>query len=169
MHIPPYYKRPAMQRFLAGVCLGTIVGYILFIYMFGELQEKWIEENLTLRAELQELNQTYETLVKSHKELDEQTKDGLVVNEIEIEFLNLRELKLETDRLMVHKLEEAIRTEANHAIGKKVIDIANSIDLLINTIENKTINIDDFRYHAEVSRIIVNEKVKFSIKLKIGT
>ncbi len=49
MHIPPYYKRPSFQRFFAGICIGTIIGYLIFIYMFGELQEKWIEENLALR------------------------------------------------------------------------------------------------------------------------
>ncbi|WP_058307112.1 sporulation membrane protein YtrI [Gracilibacillus massiliensis] len=168
MHIPPYYKRPALQRFLAGICIGTIIGYLIFIYMFGELQEKWIEENLALRSKLQDLTQTYETLLENHQALDEQSKEGLQVNEIKINFLNLKELKLENDRLMIHELEEAIRTEANHAVGKNVEDIANSIDLLISTIENKTINIDDFRYQAEVSRVIVNETLQLSIRLKIG-
>lgn len=166
MHIPPYHKRPSWQRFLAGVSLGTIIGYIIFIYMFGQLQEKWIEENLALRSELQDLKQTYENLRKNHEALDQQTKEGIQVAELNIELLNLEELRLENDRIMIHQLEEAIRTEAAHAIGRSVDEIASSVDLLISTIENKTINIDDFKFQAEVKRIIVYETIHLSIELK---
>ncbi|WP_208592251.1 sporulation membrane protein YtrI [Gracilibacillus suaedae] len=168
MHIPPYYKRPSWQRFLAGVAIGTIIGYIIFIYMFGELQEKWIEENLALRGDLQDLRQSYENLRKNHEALDQQTKKGLQVGEINIEFLNLEELNIDSDRIMIQQLEDAVRTEASHAIGKSVDEIINSIDLLISTIENKTINIDDFRFQAEVRRIIVTETVYLSIELKMA-
>ncbi|QGH35306.1 hypothetical protein GI584_15155 [Gracilibacillus salitolerans] len=168
MHIPPYHKRPSWQRFLAGVAIGTIIGYIIFIYMFGELQEKWIEENLALRGDLQDLNQSYENLRKNHETLDQQTKEGLQVSEINIEFLNLKELNIDTDRIMIQQLEEAVRTEAAHAVGKSIDEIADSIDLLIATIENKTINIDDFRFQAEIERIIVSETLYLSIQLKIA-
>ncbi len=168
MHIPPYHKRPSWQRFLAGVAIGTIIGYIIFIYMFGELQEKWIEENLALRGDLQDLNQSYENLRKNHETLDQQTKEGMQVSEINIEFLNLKELNIDTDRIMIQQLEEAVRTEAAHAVGKSIDEIADSIDLLIATIENKTINIDDFRFQAEIERIIVSETLYLSIQLKIA-
>ncbi|MGP4041599.1 sporulation membrane protein YtrI [Gracilibacillus sp. D59] len=168
MHIPPYHKRPSWQRFLAGVAIGTIIGYIIFIYMFGELQEKWIEENLALRGDLQDLKLDYENLRKNHEALDQQTKKGLQVTEINIEFLNLEELNIESDRIMIRQLEEAIRKEAAHAVGKSVDDIVGSIDLLLGTIENKTINIDDFRFQAEVKRIIISETLYLSIKLKMA-
>ncbi|SFM08067.1 hypothetical protein SAMN04487943_107180 [Gracilibacillus orientalis] len=168
MHIPPYHKRPSWQRFLAGVAIGTIIGYIIFIYMFGELQEKWIEENLALRGDLQNLNQSYENLRKNHETLDQQTKKGLQVKEINIEFLNLKELNIDNDRIMIQQLEEAVRTEAAHAVGKNINDMADSIDLLIATIENKTINIDDFKFQAEIQRIIVSETLYLSIQLKMA-
>ncbi|MDX8046705.1 hypothetical protein SH601_12000 [Gracilibacillus sp. S3-1-1] len=166
MHIPPYHKRPEWQRFLAGVASGTIIGYLIFIYMFGQLQENWIEENITLRGELQDLKQTYENLQQNHEALDEQAKKGIQVSEISIDLLNLEELHLENDRIMIHQLEEAIRAEATEAIGKSVDELANSVGLLISTIENKTINIDDFRFQAEVKRIIISETIQLAIELK---
>ncbi|WP_066194746.1 MULTISPECIES: sporulation membrane protein YtrI [Gracilibacillus] len=165
MHIPPYYKRPAWQRFLAGVALGSIIGYFIFLYMFGSLQQQWIEEKIALRTRYQDLYQNYTTLVQNHQKLDQQTKEGVQITEIEIEFLNLEQLDLANDRLMRHQLEEAIREEAGQAIGKKVEDMTESIDFLIATVENKTIRIDDFRFQATVSRMVVSETLYLSIEL----
>ncbi|GAB2569809.1 sporulation membrane protein YtrI [Gracilibacillus alcaliphilus] len=168
MHIPPYYKRPGWQRFLAGIACGTIIGYFIFLYMFGSFQERWIEENLTLRTRYQELNQNYKTLLENHRALDQQTKEGVGIKEIKIDFLNLEQLRMENDRLMIHQLEEAITLEAGQAIGKKVQDMDESIDFLIATIENKTFRIDDFQFQAEISRIIISETLYLSIELSIA-
>lgn len=168
MHIPPYYKNKAWQRFLAGILVGTLIGYYIFIFLFGQLQEDWIEENLALRGELQELQQNYETLLENHRALDQQTKEDYQIEEIKINFLNTKELKIDNDRIMLYQLEEAINEEANQAVGKNIDDIADSIDLLISAIENKTINIDDFRYQAQVEQIIVSRTLTLSIRLKIG-
>src|SRR5699024_10902934 len=144
------------------------IGYFIFIFMFGKLQEKWIEENMELRGKLQDLTQDYETLTENHQQLDQQAKEGLHIEEIVINFMNLKELKIENDRIMHHQLEEAIQEEAAHATGKKVDEIAQSIDLYISSIENKTINIDDFRYQAKVEQIVVSETLSLSIRLKIS-
>ncbi|WP_163538124.1 sporulation membrane protein YtrI [Gracilibacillus sp. YIM 98692] len=165
MHIPPYYKRPAWQRFLAGACIGGLIAYFVFLFMFGQLQEKWIEENLSLRLELQDLNKSYETLLKNHKALDERSKEGIQIESIDIEFTNLKEMRIENDRPMISQLEEEIRNEAHHAIGRNVNDLADSIELFIATIENKTITIDDFSYQATIRRIIVSETLSLSIQL----
>ncbi|UOQ47157.1 hypothetical protein MUN88_13855 [Gracilibacillus caseinilyticus] len=151
---------------MAGVCIGAIVGYFVFIYMFGELQQKWIEEKLAMQGELQDLQHSYDTLLKNHQQLDQETKDGIQIQELEIEFLNLEELNIDNDRPMVQQLEQVLRTEASNAIGKSVDDLSSSIDLLISTIENKVINIDDFRFQATVSRIIVGETLRLSIELE---
>ncbi|UOQ86280.1 sporulation membrane protein YtrI [Gracilibacillus salinarum] len=166
MHIPPYYKRPGWQRFLAGICIGTIVGYFVFIYMFGELQQKWIEEKLAMQSELQDLQHSYDTLLKNHQQLDQETKNGIQIQELEIEFLNLEKVNIDNDRPMVQQLDQVLRNEASSAIGKSVDDLSNSIDLLISSIENKIINIDDFRFQATVSRVIVGETLRLSIELE---
>ncbi|PWU69171.1 sporulation membrane protein YtrI [Gracilibacillus dipsosauri] len=168
MHIPPLYKRASWQRFLAGTAIGAIIAYMIFLFIFGELQENWIQENMALRAEYQDLNKSYETLLENHRALDQQSKEGIEIKEIDIAFTNLKELKLENDRIMVHQIEEAIREEANYAMGKSVEEIATSIDLLISTIENKTINIDDFSYQSKISRIIVMEQLQLSIELSVA-
>ncbi|NGP45035.1 hypothetical protein G4V62_08715 [Bacillaceae bacterium SIJ1] len=39
MHIPPYYKKPTWQQFLAGAALGALAGWIVFLFIYGEIQE----------------------------------------------------------------------------------------------------------------------------------
>ncbi|KAB8138284.1 hypothetical protein F9U64_05700 [Gracilibacillus oryzae] len=166
MHIPPLYKRPGWQRFLAGTMIGTLIGYIIFVFMFGEMQQNLIEENFTLRGELLELKDTHQALVENHRLLDEQAKEGIKINQITIQFTNLETYKIEHDRIMIQQLTEAIKQEANQMIGKNVEEVANSTDLLIRAIENKTITIDDFKFQATVKKMIVIEELKLSIELK---
>ncbi|ENH96949.1 hypothetical protein J416_08197 [Gracilibacillus halophilus YIM-C55.5] len=168
MHIPPYYKKPSWQRFFAGICVGCIIGYLVFVFMYGQLHEKWIEENLSLRSKLQDLNKSYETLLENHEELSKQRQEGIQIEEVSIDFLNLKELKLDNDRLMIHQLEEAVREEASHAVGKNIDSFSESIDLFISSIENKTIKIDDFAFEATVRRIIVSEQLQLAITLSLG-
>ena len=56
MHFIPYYKNKNWQRFFVGLFIGAIISYFIFIYMYGQLLEKRIEENLQLRIEKQELD-----------------------------------------------------------------------------------------------------------------
>ncbi|SES07488.1 hypothetical protein SAMN04487944_11736 [Gracilibacillus ureilyticus] len=168
MHIPPLYKRPGWQRFLAGSVIGAFIAYFIFVFMYGEMQEKWIEENLALRGELLELKETHNALVENHRLLDEQAKEGIEIKEITIQFTNLETFKIEHDRIMIQQLNEAVKQEANQMIGLNLDQISNSTDLLIRAIENKTIIIDDFKFRAKVRKMIVTETLQLSIELSKG-
>jgi len=166
MHIPPYFKRPAWQRFFAGAVVGAICAYFVFLFIFGELQQEWIENNLNLRTELQDLNQSYETLVKNHEALDKESKEGFTLQEVEIEFTNLKELKLENDRIMVQLLKDSISEETNHILGKPIDEVNTTLDLLISSIENKTLEVDDFKYKGTVKKLVVANNLHLSIELE---
>ena len=166
MHIPPYYKKPAWQHFFSGSVVGAICGYLIFLLIFGELQQEWIEENLNLRTDLQELNQSYETLLENHEALDKESKESMTLQEVEIQFTNLKELKLENDRIMVQLLKESIQEETSYLLGKPISEVNAAVDLLISSIENKTLKVDDFKYEATVKKLIIANQLKLSIELK---
>ncbi|MFC4403676.1 sporulation membrane protein YtrI [Gracilibacillus xinjiangensis] len=168
MHIPPLYKRPGWQRFLAGSVIGAFIAYFIFVFMYGEMQEKWIEENLALRGELLELKETHNALVENHRILDEQAKEGIEIKEVTITFTNLKTYKIEHDRIMIQQLNEAIKQETSQMIGMNLAEVTNSTDLLIRAIENKTITIDDFKFRAKVKKMIVTETLQLSIELSKG-
>ncbi|MFC4388231.1 sporulation membrane protein YtrI [Gracilibacillus marinus] len=169
MHIPPLYKKPSWQRFLTGVALGSFIGYLLFLFMFGQMQEDWIEENLDLRKQLQELNQNYETLLENHRVLDEKANDAMEIKEIEITFTNLKILKIDTDRILIHQLDDSIRQEANQLLGKHMDEVESNLDLLIRAIENKTIAVEPYKFQANVTRVLISEKLLLAIELEKAT
>lgn len=44
MRIPPYYRNSHWQRFFAGMAIGGIISWFIFLYIFGEWQEKYSME-----------------------------------------------------------------------------------------------------------------------------
>ncbi|MRH42869.1 hypothetical protein GH741_09240 [Aquibacillus halophilus] len=163
MHIPPYYKKESWQRFFAGTFIGAIVAFIVFIYMYGQLYERWVEENLNLRSQLSKLEDSYNILEESKQELDEQSKQKVTVNTIEINIDNERELKL--DSLIVHQLQELMRNEIKDVVGKDINSLAENYQLLTSTIENKRYKVDGFIYNAKVKQLFVTSTLTISVEL----
>ena len=60
MRIPPYYRNPLWQRFFAGVIIGAIISWGLFLYMFGDLQEKQIQLIETQQDAIKDLHDELE-------------------------------------------------------------------------------------------------------------
>ncbi len=166
MHIPPYYKRESWQRFLAGNFVGAIIAFFVFVYMYGQLYEGWVEENLELHAKLQEITANYEALQESNKELDQRYQQKTAISSIEIEISNQKKLNL--DDLIIREFEEAVKQEINEVIGKEVDSLSENYSFLIHTIENKTYKIDEFAYQAQVDHLFITETLKAHITLTLA-
>ncbi|WP_182201075.1 sporulation membrane protein YtrI [Paraliobacillus salinarum] len=163
MHIPPYYKRESWQRFLAGTFVGAMIAFFIFVYMYGQLYEGWIEENLELRAQLQEIKSNYQALEENNKQLDQRYQKRSTVSSIEIKITNQNQLDL--DNLIIREFEETIKQEINEAIGKEVDDLSKNFSFLIRTLENKVYSIHNFSYQADVQHLFIKETLEVHIKL----
>ncbi|GAA0429566.1 hypothetical protein GCM10008983_02410 [Lentibacillus halophilus] len=161
MHIPPYYKKTTWQRFLAGAFAGSIIGYLIFVYMYGSMYGQMLEENRELKSEVTELKNENDALLDDKKDLNEKTKESAKVGSITITITNDDDLP---DRLITHELEELIKDEINHIVGKEVSVISESDELLEATIENKEFTIDDFTFTCTVRKLIITPTVKLSVK-----
>ncbi|GGM26600.1 hypothetical protein GCM10011351_10440 [Paraliobacillus quinghaiensis] len=163
MHIPPYYKRESWQRFLAGTFVGAILAFFVFIYMYGQLYEGWVEKNLELHAELQELKSNYQALEENNKELDQKYNKKITISSIEIHITNQE--KLDLDRFIIREFEEKIKNEMSDVIGKEVANFSENHKLLIKIVENKPYKIDDFSYQATVEHLFITEKLSVYLTL----
>ncbi|MFB1050843.1 sporulation membrane protein YtrI [Paraliobacillus sp. JSM ZJ581] len=166
MHIPPFYKRESWQRFLAGTFVGAILAFFVFVYMYGQLYEGWVEENLELRAQLQEIKSNYKALEENNKQLDQRYQQRTTVSSIEITILNQKQLDL--DDLIIREFEEIIKLEINEAIGKEVDDLSKNYSFLIRTLENKIYRIHNFSYQANVQHLFIKETLEVHIKLNLA-
>lgn len=166
MHIPPYYKRKSWQRFIIGMCTGTLISYTIIIFMYGTMYEELYENNLELQSMVDELTSQNNTLLEDKEESAEKEKAPLTINRIEVHITNQKELLL--DRLIVHQLDKMIKQEINHLIGQDIEIVSDSDQLLLSSIENKAFKVDDFTYFFEVKRLTISDTIKLKLYAKIS-
>lgn len=166
MHVPRLYKKAKWQRFIAGFFFGAVISYGVFTYMQGVMYERLLTENQQLESIVTDLKQENEILSDDKDALDERFKEKVAITTIEIQISNTKQLQI--DRLLMHQLEEAIKDEIKHTIGKPLSSIADNDQLLINAIENKTFKVDDFSYHMEVQKIAIAKTIRISLKASLA-
>ncbi|MDQ0160183.1 sporulation membrane protein YtrI [Alkalibacillus salilacus] len=167
MHIPPYYKKASWQTFLIGVLTGVVIGYIFFLFVYGQHTERWIEENLSIRNELHELEQENELLKSDQSDLNEEAEQRVTVQKIEISWTNAE--KLDLDRFTTHELKEILLDELESVVGQNIISLSEQRTLLLRTIENKTFNIRDVDYQLAVRHMTIGPTLILSIEVKIAS
>lgn len=160
MHIPPFYKKRSYQILLVGIFIGTLIAYLLLVYMHGKMYEKLLFERIQLQTQLAEIESQNEALLEDKEEMEE--KSTAIVKSIHIEFLNGKELKF--DRLITLQLEDLIKRELTDVIGKSVQSVSESDDLLVTVIENKSFTIEDQSFQFEVKKISISEQIKLSLE-----
>ncbi|GAB4074992.1 sporulation membrane protein YtrI [Barrientosiimonas marina] len=166
MHIPPYHKKATWQRFFVGTFVGAVIAYCLFIYMHGTMYGELLEENRDLKANVSELKNQNDALLEDNKNLDEQSQESIKVETIEITIANEDELP---DSLIIHDMEELIKHEINHIVGKNVSIISESDSLLKATIEDRDYTVDDFTYQFSVDTLVIHQTVKITVNADIAT
>lgn len=164
MHIPPYHKKRSWQILMVGAFIGSIIAYVVLVFMYGKMYEAVLTERIQLQTKIAELERQNEALLQDKEELEEQTT--VIIQSIQIQFMNGQELRF--DRLITHQLEDLIKQEINFIIGKDVKSISASDELLVTVIENKTFTIDDLSYQFEVKKLYLSEQVKISLHVKIA-
>ncbi|WP_077327461.1 sporulation membrane protein YtrI [Virgibacillus siamensis] len=166
MHIPPYYKKPSWQRFFAGAFFGACIAYFIFVYMHGFMYEQLLGENKDLQSQVAELKKQNEALLQDNQDLNEKTEEPLTVNSIEITITNQDELRL--DKLIIHDLEELMKEEIDHIIGKDVSIIDESAQLLISSLENKEYTVDDFNYGFTIKKLTISKTLKITAEAELA-
>lgn len=153
MRVPNYFIYPGWQRFFAGICLGAIIGWLMFVYMYGVSQEKQIRTIIEQQSKIQDLEKEIEIWKKDYSELNNENKKRLKVQEINIQFTNVEQLKLDT--MTVHNLRDKAKNELMSTISKDVETVAKSTDLLIRALENKSFKVDNQKYRLKVNQLLL--------------
>lgn len=166
MYIPNHFKKKTGQFFLLGLATGVVIAYILFTFMHGKIYGQLLENYLSLKSEITELTEQNEALLQDKEDISEQSKEQITVQSIDITFENPTDLKL--DRLMIHQFDEILRREISHLIGQNIATLSESDQLLISTIENKTITFTEFSYSFTVTRLIIGQNVKITLNVKLA-
>ena len=163
MRIPELYKQKNWQIFLSGIFLGSIIGWILFLYFFGELQDKQLNEIQKLQGEVSSLKKDKEVLYEDIKNANKKNLELLMLQEINIELLNSDKYHLSD--LSEYKLKKIIRAEVSSLLTKNIDSVSENMEIIIKSIENKRYNLEKRIITIKVSRIVLTTTLSIDISI----
>ncbi|WP_458412236.1 sporulation membrane protein YtrI [Schinkia sp. CFF1] len=165
MRIPPFYQLRSWQRFLAGVFIGTIIGWLVFLFMYGHVQDRQINLIMEQGLRIRDLENEKEIWQKDYEKFNEETKKKLIVEEIKIIFTN--EKKLMLNEFTKFNLKEAIKQDINSLIKLDIDTVAKNNQLIIKTVENKVITLEGQKYRMKVEQIHLFTRLDLYLKVEL--
>ncbi|MEH7308454.1 sporulation membrane protein YtrI [Neobacillus drentensis] len=164
MRIPPLYRKPAWQRFFAGMAIGGAISWCIFLYIYGV----WHEENTELirkqAQEIVDLNDEKKIWQEEYKEMNKRNIEQITVQKINIRITNSEKYKL--DSLSVLETEDSVRDDISLMIAKDIDTVYKSKDLLKKIIENKPIKINDKRYKLKVKEMVFYTNLTIQLEIQ---
>lgn len=164
MRIPPYYQDRAWQRFFAGAAIGAVISWIVFLYLFGALQERQTRRIAQLQDQIVDLKNDIRIWQEDYVELNKANKKKLTVQEIRVHLVNADQYKL--DSYTTFHIEESVKEDISHLIAKDIETVYQSKELLKKAIENKTYTMNEQTYRLEITELFLFTTLSVELKLR---
>ncbi|RYL93791.1 sporulation protein [Sporolactobacillus sp. THM7-4] len=160
MRIPPYYKMPDWQRFLAGCVIGLLIGFSIFLFLYGTAQEKQINKIREQKAEIEILKEQKKILIESEERKNEDLEKKLTVQEIEI-YISDHHM----DEATKAELENAVADELHSIVNHSIESVADNRELIEKAIERKPLIVSDITYHFKVKSMVIFSTVTLQLQV----
>lgn len=166
MRVPPYHQKPGWQRFFAGVVIGALISWFVFLFQFGILQDKQIQKISEQELEISDLKKSKDILIEDAKKLNEENKSKLKIQDFEIVFANRK--KVELSSLDLHHMKTAVLEDLNSLIGQDIQSLSKNKELLFRTIENRLYEMDDKTYKLKIHTVFVDTTLEISLNIELA-
>ncbi|KPB05419.1 sporulation membrane protein YtrI [Bacillus sp. CHD6a] len=160
MRVPPYNRDPGWQRFFSGVVLGAIIGWLIFMLMYGVTLEKNIGDLIKYKEEVKSYKNRIHILTEDNDKLKEE-KDQLKIEDFKITIINHEKYMLNS--FSRSSIIARITEDLNDQVSKDVASIKDNRQLLIKVIENKSYTLDDKRYYFEVDFLYIDTTIEMDL------
>ncbi|AKM20051.1 sporulation protein [Anoxybacillus geothermalis] len=164
MRIPPYYQYPSWQRFFAGVAIGALISWFVFLYIFGVLQEKQVRHVNELNEQIADLQNEIRIWQEDYIHYNKEMKKKLTVQDVSVHLVNAEQYKL--DSYTAFRIEDSVKEDLSHLITKDIETVYNSRELIKRAIENKTYTIHEKAYRLEIHTLTIFTLLAVEVKLK---
>lgn len=151
MRMPPYYRYQEAKRFFAGMAIGAIISWMIFLYIYGEWQEEFSMKIKLQEEDIQELINEKKIWQEDIEELNKMNQEKLTIQQIDIKITNYEKYKL--DSFSVHEITEAVKEDVQNLITKDIETAYKSRELIKRAIENRIFPVNDRRYRLKIQEI----------------
>ncbi|RSD27706.1 sporulation membrane protein YtrI [Mesobacillus subterraneus] len=167
MRIPPYYRKPEWQRFFSGMAVGAVLGWILFLYIYGVSMEKSSKKIEQQKDEIAELKSDIQIWMDDYAELNKKNQEKLTVQEIKVKIVNDQKYKKYLDTLSIYEIEEETKGQLNILLAKDLDSVFKSRELITKLIENKSIKVNDKRYKLKIKSMVIYTSVSIQVEISL--
>lgn len=164
MRPPNVLSQKEWQRFFAGVAIGAIISWVIYVYLHGMMQETQMKEIIEQQQIIKKLEDEIAIWEKESESINEETEKKLTIQEIQIAIENYRDYDL--DLLSVLKAQEEIRKDLSSLITKDLETVYKGRFLIKKTVENKIIEINDKKYSFTVSELMFYTTIYIEVKVR---
>ena len=109
MRIPPLYRRPSWQRFLAGAAIGGAISWCIFIYIYGFWQEKYTKLIREQQEDITELKDDIKIWQDEYKAANKRNIEQITVQKINVRISNWEKYKL--DSYSAFEVEDSVKED----------------------------------------------------------
>ncbi|MFT8322421.1 MAG: sporulation membrane protein YtrI [Bacillus sp. (in: firmicutes)] len=165
MRVPPLYRHPAVQRFFAGMVIGGLISWCIFLFIFGVWQERYSKEIKAQKDTIAELEDEKDIWQKEFSNLNKSTEDKLTIQNLVVK-INTRDIKkYDINPVSVHEMEATIKDDLDSVIARDMDLVFKSRELFKKSIENKVILSDGKRYKFKVSELFIYTTIYIEISI----
>lgn len=162
MRIPQNYHSPSWQRFLAGLFLGMIIGWLFFVMISGIAQERQLSKIQEQKDQIAELKNDLKTWQENSEEKNKALQQKLTVQQIQIDIEDKQQAKL--GKLELSELSGKAKQLLSSLVKQNIEYVAANQKLIIQTIENNIFTIEKNKYRLKVQRLVIYSTVSITVK-----
>ncbi|MET3196419.1 sporulation membrane protein YtrI [Bacillus sp. OAE603] len=164
MKAPPEKLSFGWAKFFAGIFFGSIISWMVFIYMYGVTQEQQVKIINELKDERNDLIRDKNILMESQERLNEENKRNLTVQEIKVTIINEKQYSL--NKFTRFQLIEDVQNDLSHLLTQDIRSVSRNRELLRRAIENKVYKKDDRRFKLLVDTIYFDTTLEITLKIR---
>lgn len=165
MRIPPYYRNSTWQRFFGGVAIGGVISWLIFLYIFGVLQEKHTKLIDEQQDKIVELENDIKIWQDEYQEMNKKNIEQITVQKINVKITNWEKYNL--DRFSVFEVEESVKDEdISMMLAKDIEYVSKSRELIKKIIHNKPVKINDKRYKLKVKEMVIFTTISIYLEIE---
>lgn len=166
MRIPPYFYSRNFQRFFSGIIIGAIISWLIFLYIFGHMQEDQVKLIHKQEERIADLVKEKDIWQEDFKKLNEKNKELLTVQSISLKITNASKYKI--DAFSVFDTQEKIKKDISNVLAKDLTIVYNSRELLEKTIENKPVKLNGRTYQLTVTNMVIYTTLHIEVELSLA-
>lgn len=164
MRLPSSYRLKEWRRLFAGMAIGAIISWLIFLYIYGEWQEEYSMKIQLQEEDIRELTKEKEIWQEDIEKINKENQEKLTIQNIEVKIINYEKYKL--DLYSVHEIEEAVKEDIRTLLAKDIETASKSGDLIRKAIENKTFKAHEKRYRLRIKEIVYYTTLSIKVELQ---